>query len=246
MNRYRASRAKDASRIAGFSLVEALVAIALTGVIACALGAVTAQWLPNWHRGFARVQRTELLSLGLERLVADLAAAEFVPPNGETKQPLFEGSALSVTLVRTALGPNVSPHLEVVRLAETVDERGFALVRTRAPFAPLAVDRSDGVDQIGFADPVVLIRAPFRISFSYAGQDRIWRDSWRGDAQLPIAIRVTVREAATDQVLSVSTATLVHATISADCIQQKSTADCAKSRQAQPTAAAPAPAAQEL
>jgi general secretion pathway protein J len=43
---------------------------------------------------FARVQRSELLALGLERIVADLAAAEFTPPHGLTKDPLFEGAEL--------------------------------------------------------------------------------------------------------------------------------------------------------
>ena len=64
----------------GFTLIEALFATALMGAILAALATVTAQWLPNWNRGFARVQRNELLALGLERLVADLAAAEFVQP----------------------------------------------------------------------------------------------------------------------------------------------------------------------
>ena len=53
----------------------------MVGVLA-ALATVTAQWLPNWNRGFARVQRAELLALGLERLVADLSAAELVTANG--------------------------------------------------------------------------------------------------------------------------------------------------------------------
>ena len=65
-------------RIAGFTLVEALLATALMGAILAAIATVTAQWLPNWNRGFERVQRVELLALGLERIVADLAAAEFV------------------------------------------------------------------------------------------------------------------------------------------------------------------------
>ena len=65
-------------RIAGFTLVEALLATALMGAILAAIATVTAQWLPNWNRGFERVQRVELLAIGLERIVADLAAAEFV------------------------------------------------------------------------------------------------------------------------------------------------------------------------
>ena len=102
---------------AGFTLIEALLATALMGAILAALATITAQWLPNWNRGFARVQRAEHLSLGLERLVADLAAAEFVAAGRELPQPVFDGTELAVTFVRSALGPNARPGLEIVRIA---------------------------------------------------------------------------------------------------------------------------------
>src|SRR5436190_14068418 len=87
--------------IAGFTLVEALLATALMGVILAAIGTVTAQWLPNWNRGFARVQSSETLAAGLERIVADLAAAEFVTAGAGIRQPVFDGTELSVTFLRT-------------------------------------------------------------------------------------------------------------------------------------------------
>ena len=67
------------SSIAGFTLLEALIATALMGIILATLATITAHWLPNWNRGFARVQRNEQLALAVERVIADLAAAEFVP-----------------------------------------------------------------------------------------------------------------------------------------------------------------------
>src|SRR5262249_51867755 len=60
---------------AGFTLIEALVATALMGMVLAALATITAHWLPNWNRGIGRVQRTELVSISLNRLVADLEAA---------------------------------------------------------------------------------------------------------------------------------------------------------------------------
>src|ERR1700740_502669 len=107
----------------GFTLIEALVALALTGLILSALATLTAQWLPSWNRGFNRIQESELISIAMQRIAADLAAAEFVPPSRATKKPLFEGTALSVTFVRAALGPNVGIGLDLVRLGETT-ERG--------------------------------------------------------------------------------------------------------------------------
>jgi general secretion pathway protein J len=235
---------------AGFTLVEALVSIVLMGAIVASLSAVTGQWLPNWHRGFGRVQRIETFDVGLQRLVGDLQAAEFITPNGATKTPFFFGDAKSLMFVRVSNAPGTTPHLEYLRLAETVDARGFALVRSRAPFKPLDPNRPPE-SQLSFADPVVLIRAPFRVSFDYAGDDRLWRASWRDSFPLPSAVRFQVRDAATDQILLVSTATLMHMDVPAACVTQKSVKQClagtdsqttAQPSIAQPTAPQPQPA----
>lgn len=205
----RARGASDAA--AGFTLLEAMLSVALMAVIVGALATVTAEWLPNWRRGFADLQHADLLSLGLSRTADDISAAEFVTPNNSTSQPLFEGNELSVHFVRSAIGPDSQPHLEVVRIAETVDDRGFALVRTRAPFTPLAPGASVATGY-AFSDPVVLVRAPFRISFAYSGPTRIWLNSWGADRLLPRAVRITVRDGRSDQVLAASTAVLVKVT----------------------------------
>ena len=107
--------------MAGFTLVEALVATALMGFILAALATITAQWLPNWNHGVVRVQRNEQVALGLERVAADLGAAEFISASHETRMPFFDGTNRSVIFVRTNLGPNTGPGLEVVRIAE-IDE----------------------------------------------------------------------------------------------------------------------------
>jgi general secretion pathway protein J len=230
------SRRATARAAAGFTLIETLIATALMVAILAALATVTAQWLPNWNRGFARVQRTELAGIGIERVVADLAVAEFVPLNTDSKAPLFEGAELSVTFVRSALGPNAQRGgLDVVRLAETADARGLALVRMRAPFMPLGPDAS--VASLTFSDPVVLLRAPYRMSFSYAGPDRVWRDTWR-ETKLPSAVRVMLRDAATAQPLAVSTAAVVHVNVAAECVKAQNTNDCAAGKVDAPNATA--------
>lgn len=210
---------------AGFTLMEVLMATALMGAILAALATITAQWLPNWNRGFTRVQRNEQLALGLERVIADLAAAEFVTIGRATQVPLFDGAELSVTFVRTAVGPNARPGLDVVRMAETGSDRGPVLVRSHTPFVPVVEGVNDRMAP-NFADPVVLVRAPFRVTFSYAGIDRAWKNTWRGLGVLPRAIRVTVRDATTEQTLAASTATLVHAEVPVDCVATESVRDC--------------------
>src|SRR5580658_2242761 len=90
----------------GFTLIETLVALALMGLVLSALANLTAQWLPNWNHGLDRIQRSELIGIALQRIADDLAAAQNVPASRADKRPLFRGSQLSVTFVRTALGPN--------------------------------------------------------------------------------------------------------------------------------------------
>src|ERR1700687_2431820 len=141
-------------------------------MILAALATITAQWLPNWNRGVVRVQHNELVALGLDRIASDLAAAESIPAGRETRKPFFDGANRSVTFVRIAFGPNAGPGLEVIRIAEVSSEQGPFLVRTQAPFVPASNDRV----QPTFSDPVILLRAPYRLSFSYAGADRNWRE----------------------------------------------------------------------
>lgn len=221
MRRHRQTRA-------GFTLIEVLMATALMGAILAALATVTAQWLPNWNRGFARVQRNEQLALGLQRLAADLAAAEFVTRSRASIEPFFDGTELALTLVRTSIGPNSRGGLDVVRIGETGSDRGPALVRTRTAFLP--VDDPRNQMPANFSDPVVLVRAPFRVTFSYAGPDRAWKNTWRGAPVLPRAIRITVRDTTTGLTLAVSTAAIVHAELSVDCVKAEQAGDCLNQR----------------
>jgi general secretion pathway protein J len=189
---------------AGFTMFEALVAIALMGLIMGALATVTAQWLPNWTRGLVEAQRNEQVAVALARLAADLAAAEFVSPNRLNNAPLFGGAESAVTFVRSALGPNSRPGLEIVQIAETNDSRGPVLVRTRAPFVLLPTGDLS-LDPIPFADPVVLLRAPYRIAFAYAGPDGRWTSNWRNPGALPTLVRFDVRDAERKLVISSGT-----------------------------------------
>jgi general secretion pathway protein J len=199
----------------GFTLIEALAALALTGLVLAGLATITAQWLPNWNRGFDRIQQSELIGISMQRIAADLAAAEYVPPNRDREKPLFDGSALSVTFVRTALGPNAGVGLDVVRIGETTDQGRLVTVRSRAAFGPLPPGLSPS-EQINVSDPVVLLRSPFRLSFAYAGPDRVFRDTWHDADKLPAAIMLTVRDVASGRILSVSTVTPVHVDAPAD------------------------------
>jgi general secretion pathway protein J len=221
----------------GFTLIEAIVALALMGLVLSALASITAQWLPNWNRGLSRIQRSEMIGIALQRIGADLAAAEYVPANRDSRRPLFEGSELSVMFVRSALGPNAGPGLDVVRLGETTERREFVTVRSRTQFTPLPSAASLS-EELHFRDPVVLLRAPFRLSFAYAGPDRVWKSTWRRADKLPAMIRLTIRDASSERVLSISTVTPVHAQAPSGCKRPDGGCDDKDKQDVPPDAAA--------
>ncbi|MCI0600765.1 MAG: prepilin-type N-terminal cleavage/methylation domain-containing protein [Beijerinckiaceae bacterium] len=202
----------------GFTLLEALIAAALTGLVLTMIATVATPWMQSWKAGFGRTQNADLLGLGLDRLAADLGAAEFVSPGKEGTLPLFLGRAYSVTFVRSAIGPNAPAGLEIVRLAETDDARGRVLVRARIPFTPVVTAKAIDAGLIEFSNPVVLVRPPYRVSFAFAGNDRVWRDTWLDAIRLPEAVRITVHDAETGQILPVTTAALLNVNAPAECV----------------------------
>ena len=203
----------------GFTLLEALIAVALTGMLLMMLATLTGHWIANWKAGLGRAQGSDLLGLGIDRITADLAAAEYVSLGGDDARTFFDGTESSVTFVRSAIGPNAAAGLEIVRLAETEDEqRGLVLVRSRASFAPVTT-RGMEAGLVEFTNPIVLLRPPYRVSFAFAGHDRVWKDSWQDGKQLPDAVRVTVRKASSDEILPVSTATTISVNVPAECVQ---------------------------
>src|ERR1700733_2248724 len=201
----------------GFTLIESLVALALMGLVLSALANITAQWLPNWNRGLDRIQRSEMIGITLQRIADDLAAAQYVPASGNDKQPLFAGSEQSVTFVRTAIGPNAGIGLDVVHLSETTDPGGLVTVRSRMPFHPLPPESAS--NQLHFGEPVLLLRAPYRLSCAYAGKYEQWQSSWQDSEKLPAKVRLTVRYASNARAISTVASIHVQSLAQGDCKQ---------------------------
>jgi general secretion pathway protein J len=217
-------RYSTATAEAGFTLVEALVATALMAIVLGALASISSAWMPNWNHGIARLQRNESVALGLERLTSDIAAAEFVSA-GNDARPFFDGTANSVTFVRTSLGPNARAGLEITRLAEIDTAHGATVVRTRGPFRLQNGLGASRIPEVS-GDPVVLLRAPYSLSLAYSGSDRVWLPAWRQRNRLPKAVKLTVRDIVTKEALSISTTVLLHSDSPVECIEAKSSAEC--------------------
>ncbi len=214
--------ASSRRRSAGFSLIEILVAMTLTGLVLAAIAMVTAKWLPAWQRGLGRVQQSELVALALDRMAADLAAAAFLPAVRGGAKPLFDGSGERVIFVREVLAPGAARGLEIVELAPVPDGRGSAMVRRSAPYAPQA----DGALP-PFGAPVRLLRPPVTVTFSYAGRDGAWHEAWRGEEELPRWVRMVVREGG--RATAASTAVTIRSDVPAFCAADATKPICGSS-----------------
>ena len=200
--------------------------ILLVGVIIGALATVTGQWLPNWNRGMLGLQRVEKIAVSVQRMISDISSAEMIAPEADNKTIWFEGNQHAVTFIRNAVGPNAKPGFEIVRLSETVDDGGLAMIRQRAPFVPMPSDA-----RIRFVDPVVLIRVPYRVFFSYAGPDGIWQTEWRDQPQLPQRISVSIRDTSGGRRVSFSEAGLLHVNAPAECARVDNPEECISPKQ---------------
>lgn len=228
MNGQHDFRRQSADGEDGFTLVEALAAAVLMAILLGLLATLTGHWMANWKTGFNRTQNADLIGLGIDRIAADLAAAQYVSLGDPDSLAFFDGSETSVTFIRSAIGPNAAPGLEIVRLSETEDERGRVLIREQAPFAPVTAAALNS-DAVTFAHPTVLVRPPFQVTFSFAGHDRVWQESWQNSKLLPDAVRIRVADARTGDFLPVSTAALIKVNIPASCAStQGGQSDCPK------------------
>jgi general secretion pathway protein J len=196
---------KQHAREAGFSLIEAMAALAVSAAVIGGLGAIAGQWIPRWREGLATLRRSDVAASGLERIADDLAAVAYVRTNAASLGPYFEGDAQGVAFVRAAADRDQPWSLEVVRLGPAPADGKSAFVRTRSPYAP-------GPQLSGtLRDPVVLVPPPFGLTFAYAGDDGVWRPQWRGQKQLPAKISVTLADASVSPPMVFATVVSPHA-----------------------------------
>jgi general secretion pathway protein J len=176
----------------------------LSAIMLSALGTITSHWLPLWDRGIARAQQDQTISLGLDRLFADLGQSQFVPRSRDAKGPFFVGTKSQLIFVRPAIGPNSPVGLDIVRIGEVGGATGWQLVRERTQYLPSSSEEPP-LEEISFRDPVVIFRSPIRTSFAYADDKGAWTESWSDSRELPAAIAVNIRDESGKTNLALST-----------------------------------------
>ena len=190
----------------GFTIIEALVALAIGGFVIAIIASITGHWLKTWRAGLPALERAETLTTALDRIAGDLAAAKFVPAGPDGLGMLFSGGPAAVTLVRHTLPVEAPAGLEIVRLAPQSGRDDVTLARSRASI-PFGTFPTRPIDP----SPVALLRAPYGMRFSYADRDQRWQTDWTSDKRLPRFVRVEVVDRRTGRAVLAPIVVGVHA-----------------------------------
>ncbi len=194
MHRNRAAVGCD-----GFTLIEALAALAIASVIIMASSALIHNVALFFDRGTRGVAEAERLMLAVERLAGDFSSARFVQRRTGTKDraAAFAGDAASVRFV--GVGRAASGSLDDDLISLKIEQVGQVsrLVRRRAVWPGPIASFEDVVPQ----DPVNLIEGNFDISFVFArfapDGSLAWQTDWSGEEGLPSYVRLNLRDRAT-------------------------------------------------
>jgi prepilin-type N-terminal cleavage/methylation domain-containing protein len=219
----RARRTRDGCD--GFTLVEALAALAIASVIIIASAALVHNVALFFDRGTRGVSEAERLMLAVGRLAGDFGSARFVWRKTDDGSAIAfaaeqAGSERPASVVfvgagRAALGGRADDEL----ISLTVEEDGEVrrLVRRRATWPGQRVR----IEDVSLQDPVVLIEGRLDISFVFARLTPdgalAWYASWAGERTLPRYVRLILRDRATGADLLGEADFLVHANAPAAC-----------------------------
>lgn len=198
----------------GFSLLEAMVALAIASLILSAIAVLGAQVLRNWMRGQDTIAALEMLQRGLGRLETDLSLALPMPPPGsEANQVLFRGDAQSLLFpAATGFGAG-NRGLELLSLTISQDGKETALVRRRGPIANLGTV---------MGDPVALLHGRMTVSFSYRDGAGQVAPTWQDQSRLPAAVLVDIRGASGAPLFPAPMVMPLMTNLSVDCLKSAS------------------------
>lgn len=183
------------SRERGFSLVEMLVALAVTGFAALLLATAVGRIEGVVHRGRSSSQALATISsaqLGLrERLERILPVPDPQNPNAAVD---FRGQGAVMDWVGTPIDAAAPDALWRYRLARTAD--GRVSLYHRSSLAALGDDRGPSLN--GWS-PAPLLDGTTGLELSYfgttagPGTPRAWQRTWAARRALPLLVRVLVR-----------------------------------------------------
>lgn len=246
-------------RLAGFTLVETLAALAVASSIIVGAAALVHHVALNFDRGTRGVNDAERFALAMDRLARDFGAICFVtetkekpapqraapalanqPKEPRQDKPLFVGAATKMTFVSASRVGAGAAREELLTLSvESSRDDMTQLVRRRAPW----LGPRSGSAARDPQDAVVLLKGRYDMSFSFARVDAAggltWTNIWQGEAELPRLIRLNMQDAATGANLLAGAEFVVRVDAPPSCAQAAANCLPGEKKKAEPPEKAP-------
>jgi len=166
----------------GFTLLENIAALMLTGLLLSMLSVVTRQWLSNWNAGAKRAEDVEIIALATNRITDDLSGMLAIPGSESSPSLLFRGDSQSVNFIIDGNGPRYDGLFSV---SLSAGEHG-GLSRASRALQNAEVNNDDKWDE-----KIPLLPNEYAINFSYKTDNGSWRAIWT-EHSLPKEIRVMI------------------------------------------------------
>jgi|GEM_PF-2936085 len=217
------------SRRAGFSLLEVLVALAMTVLLVVTFAPFASQLILTWGRGARTAELVDMLTRGNDRVTRDfLSIVPMTLTRGEQTTMIFRGSpGYVVFATATGFGPGRGG-IELVSFGIEADgEAGQAIVRRRAPLRDAALTAS------GFRDPVTLLTGPYQYRFDYVAADGSKLADWQNRRDMPARVELTILTP-TGPLLPLPLSFFLPADLSAACITDEPPDFCDEDGESQP------------
>lgn len=175
------------SSAAGFTLLEALAALALTGMLFAAGLPLFVQFTESWSAGTGRSMAADQWMRATARIGDDLAEAmPLKMARWGRKAVAFRGSRERVDFVRTTLGGEGDFRLQSVSFL--IVRRGrasVAIVRIARPFSRAGFERPPSS-----SEGVTLLRLRQNVSLDYVNAKGKRQGSWNPKAGLPCDVEL--------------------------------------------------------
>ncbi|MBB3064708.1 prepilin-type N-terminal cleavage/methylation domain-containing protein [Limibacillus halophilus] len=177
--------AQSNDRSAGFTLLELLIALTLSGLILAGLGAGLRIVSSSWDRGAALAERHETIGMTQDFLRREFSRLQWLYWGaGDERRLAFEGERRRLRYIVAEPPYPDLPGLYAIELALVrAPGGGERLLRRRARFHPEERD----FDDLEFTDDVVLLEDALGLQFAFAPENNgtTWRGQWSDGERLP-------------------------------------------------------------